>query len=131
MFFSCAHNHVLQGFKINTYKFIIFQIYANFIAFTFNFKNTNATLAITFSIFVTMVIMITVTIICFVEMLIYFENKFILLTRFYISTSFHSLNCFIRGDTVFVITIFLISILICQLIILPALFSVLRFCLFV
>lgn len=94
MLFSCAHNHVSQGLKINTHKFIIFQIYTNSIAFTFNFKNTNATPAITFSIFVTMVIMITITIICFVQLLIYFENKFLLLTRFYISTSFHSLKCF-------------------------------------
>lgn len=106
MFFSCAHNHVLQGLKINIYMFIIFQIYTNFIAFTFNFKNTNATPAIIFSIFVTMAIMITATIICFVEMLIYFENKFLLLTRFYIITPFHSLKCFIRGDTVIVITFF-------------------------
>lgn len=130
MFFSCAHNHVLQGLKINTYKFIIFQIYRNFIPFTFNFKNTNATLAIT-SIFITMIIMITVTIICFVQMLIYFENKFLLLTRFYSSTSFHSLNCFMRGDTVFFITNFLISIPICQLIIFPTVFPVLHFCPFV
>lgn len=131
MFFSCAHSHELQGLKINAYKFIIFQLYTNFIAFTFNFKNTNATPALTFSIFVTMVIMITITIIRCVQMLIYFENKFLLLNIFYISTYFHSLNCFIRSDIAFFIIVFLISIPICQLIILPTVFSFLRFCLFV
>jgi hypothetical protein len=129
VFFSCAHNHILHRLKINTYKFIIFQIHINFIAFTLNFKNTNATPAVTFSFFVTMVIIITFTIICFVQMLTYSENKVLLLNIFYISTSFHSLNCFIRGDIVFFITIFLISILICQLVILPTVFSVMHFCL--
>jgi hypothetical protein len=94
-----------------------------------NFKNTNAKPTATFSFFVTMVIMIAFTIICFVQILIYSVNKVLLLNRFYISTSFHSSNCFIRSDIVFFITIFLISILICQLIILPTVFSGLYFCL--